>query len=121
MTPLEIIGVLAPEQALPTNIDALIKLAAQRTSLTAFGANRNTAIAYRALWMLVDQESMASGGGNGRILSETEGKLSRTYAASRSKNEDLSSNQWGVALQGLIKSNISGIPARRGCGCRGGW
>lgn len=121
LTPLEIIEALAPEQVLPPTIDRLIALATQRTSPTAFGANRNTAIAYRTLWMLVDQESMASGGGNGRILSETEGKLSRTYQASRSKNEDLASNQWGIALQGLIKSNISGLSPRAGACIRGAW
>ncbi len=120
MTPLEIIAALAPDLVLPTTIDTLITLATQRTSLTAFGTNRNTAIAYRTLWMIVDGESMASGGSGGRILSESEGKLSRSYQRSNSKNEDLGSNQWGVLLQGLIKSNISGIPAR-GCGCRGGF
>lgn len=121
MTPREIIEALAPDlMPLPDNIDALIELAAQRTSLTAFGKNRNMAIAYRTLWMMENSAAAASGGGGGQILSETESKLSRTYRASRSSNEDLSSNQWGVALEGLIKSNISGLPAR-GCGCRGGF
>lgn len=80
MTPLSILMARAPCYQDSAQIRALIAIADSQISPTDFGAQRNNAVALLSLHMLALQERGKAAAG-GAITSETEGGLSRSYAA----------------------------------------
>jgi hypothetical protein len=106
MTVMEIITALAPCYKASAAIYSLITLATEETG-TSYGVYRNKAIALLTLHWLALQER-GRGGATGQITSETEGDLSRSYAAtavaSGSSGEALMATSWGQELKRLRKT-----------------
>lgn len=115
MTALETLLALDPCRKASATISALLSISETQTG-TAYGANRNTAVALLALHWLALQER-GRGGAAGQITSETEGDLSRSYAAtassSGSSDAGIASTSWGLELKRLRKASfVSGMKTR---------
>jgi hypothetical protein len=111
MTPLQIVEARAPEYEGHPRIETLLQLAeAQTANTTAWGGQRNTAVALLVLHWLAMQER-GVGGAPGPVTSESEGSVSRSYGWS-GKYGALSTTSWGLELQALRKQCFIG--ARNG-------
>ncbi len=113
MTALDTLLALDPCRKASASISALLTIAEGQTG-EAYGANRNTAVALLTLHWLALQER-GRGGAAGQITSETEGDLSRSYAATAASGSDagLSSTSWGLELKRLRKASyVSGMKTR---------
>jgi hypothetical protein len=114
MTALEILTARAPCYKPSAGIVTLLTLAEAETS-TAYGTHRPTAVALLTLHWLALQER-GKGGSAGQLTSESEGDLSRTYAApvaGSSSDGSLSSTSWGQELLRLRRGCILGIRTRQ--------
>lgn len=108
MTALEQILALDPCRKASAPLMALIATAETQTG-PAYGANRTLAVAYLTLHWAALQER-GRGGAAGQITSETEGDLSRSYAAtallSGSASAGLAQTSWGLELIRLRKGSF---------------
>ena len=107
MTPEQIVVARAPEYEGAANLKNLLSLAEAQTG-TDWGAMRNTAVALLVLhWLAVAQK----GGAPGAVISESEGQLSRSYAAPASSGP-MGSTSWGMELQQLRRQSFVGFGNR---------
>jgi hypothetical protein len=111
MTAQEIIEARAPALAAANagRIPALVTLASSRTNTRLFKDRTQEAIALRVLHMIV---SDGRGGAAGPITSESEGSLSRSYAAPQG-GEDLGATSFGQELQAMGRAHGAGLPFNR--------
>lgn len=112
MTALEILLARAPCYQISPQINTLITIAGGQTALSAFGTQRNTAVALLALhWMALSERGRSGSGG--AITSETEGSLSRSYSVPQMDSAwDLGSTIWGMELLRLRRSTFFGVYTR---------
>ena len=96
----QVIEARAPQYEGVARLDDLIALAAEETDSAFFGKNYNKAVALRVLHWL---DVRGRGGAPGAVISESEGRLSRSYAAPAKAN-DLTSTAWGQELDQMIAS-----------------
>lgn len=113
----EIIEARAPQFKDDSRIDKFIEIAELMTSNSAFGDRYNYAVALRVCHFFAS-ESLRGGSEDagtsgsavgGRIESEKEGDLSRSYAVNESAVAgygDLSNTQFGLELIDLINGSI---------------
>lgn len=106
LTVKQIIAAKRPGTPDDSRLDALIELAAGRTSSTVFGDNYNLAVALRTLHQieLFDSNNGAAGG----VTSRSEGQLSIGYGGAGGNASDLGATAWGVELSSLIRANVRG-------------
>ena len=122
MTVQQIISVIAPQYSIDPDLDNIIILATQRTSLSAFGDNFNFAIALRSSHMLTLRDmnklgvSSGLGGAVGAVTGKSEGSSSISFGSisglsgtTGNKSGDLALTRYGLELLGLIAGNICGF------------
>lgn len=114
MTALETLLALAPCYKASAAISTLLTMAEAQTG-EAYGANRTTAVALLALhWLAI--QSRGQGSAAGQITAESEGDLSRSYAAiasSSGSDSSLKGTSWGNELLRLRKASfVSGMKTR---------
>lgn len=126
MSALDLIQALDPCQKATAALHAIMAIAESQTG-TSYGKNRDLAVAYLTLHMLALQvRNKASGGAavSGQITSETEGDLSRSYAAPASGESgggsaeaSLAQTSWGKELIRLRKGSFiaGGLRNRMDC------
>lgn len=119
MTALDLILALDPCRKASAPLMALISIAESQTG-QAYGKNRTLAVAYLTLHWAALQER-GKGGAAGQITSESEGDLSRTYAATAqaagSADAGLLQTSWGMELKRLRKGSFiaGGLRNRMDC------
>jgi hypothetical protein len=115
-TPLEIITVRNPDFASDPNVNFYINLAASKISGCFTGDIRNEALALVAMHMATLDSR--SGGGNavGKVKSEKEGDLARTFGSTSSKDSDIppywAQTTWGTEYWQLVNSSFM-LPRNR--------
>ena len=104
------VAIYAPQFVSDSRLSAFITAATARTSASAFGSNRDAAIALRACHMMAMNPSARAGTG-GAVSSEQEGAVSRSYVTAMTKRygdkyPDLCCTSYGVQLIQLIEENV---------------
>lgn len=129
MTPLEAFRLVAPEFTAKDDatVTSIFELVASEVSEIAFGKHYPKALAYMAAHWLAWQAILANGGSSagaataGRITSEREGDLSRSYAdnsraptAAGGFADNLERTAYGLEYKRLVKLAIVPILTRMG-------
>ncbi len=113
MTPIQILLLRAPCYTESARIHGLIALAEIEIGPTSYDTDlRPTAVALLTLHWLALSDRGRTGAG-GAIISETEGDLSRSYAAPPAGASNLSSSTWGQELESLGKKTTVAFINRR--------
>jgi DsbC/DsbD-like thiol-disulfide interchange protein len=101
LTATQIITARCPQLAQSSNLAIYLQLADEMTSDSFFGTNRSKAVALWACHLYT--LDCRSNGEAGAIQSETEGRLSMSFAV-QSSGKDLDQTHFGMELKGLIRS-----------------
>jgi hypothetical protein len=101
LTATQIITTRCPQLAQNSSLAVYLQMAEEQTSDSFFGANRSKAVALRACHMYI--LDCRNNGEAGAVQSETEGRLSVSFAV-QSSDKDLAQTHFGIELKGLIRS-----------------
>ncbi len=116
MTPLQILMLRAPCYTESARINGLIAQADAQIGPEAYDTLRPTAVALLTLhWLALAERGR--GGAAGAVTAESEGDLSRSYAAPTSGASDLSATMWGQELEALGKKTTLSFINRRYGAC----